>query len=154
MYGLVHATIIFFVTFIGLEDSGIFNPDKGYSTTLWTTSVATFTSLVFAVNINLMTRMRYLTSLHFLSLAICSFGAYVGYMWFTNYVEIGVTQDVILESHYSVLFYFCVFFSVTTCFALDYFKEATKVLLFTSPTDFLRRLVSSKKTINSKENQE
>ena len=144
LYGLLHASIIFFVTFLGLKDSGIFNPNDGYSTTLWTSSVATFTSLVFAVNINLMVRMRYLTYIHILSLLIISFGAYTGYMWFTNYVEIGAVKDAVLESHFSALFYLCIFFSVTTCLTLDYFKESVAVLLFTRPTDYLRRLISSK----------
>ena len=87
--GLVHSAIIFYITFMTYNDSGILNASKGYSTDLWTGSVAAFTALVFTVNLNLIIRMKYLTYLHALSILAVSYLSYLGFMWFTNFVDFG-----------------------------------------------------------------
>ena len=90
--GVLHAAIIFYVTFLAFSDSGVLSSDSGYSTDLWTSSVAAFTALVVTVNLNLIIRMKYITKLHAMSFLIISFGFYLGFMWFTNFVDFGWTQ--------------------------------------------------------------
>ena len=77
------------MTFLAFSDSAILNKSSGYSTDLWTSSVAAFTALVVIVNLNLIIRMRYITKFHALSFLIVSLGFYFGFMWFTNFVDFG-----------------------------------------------------------------
>ena len=87
----MHAAIIFYVTFITFQDSGILNANHGYTTDLWTSSISAFTALVFTVNLNLLIRMKYITFWHGLSFLLISYGFYLTFMWFTNFVAFGWT---------------------------------------------------------------
>ena len=139
---MVHSAIIFYVTFLTFSDSAILNASKGYSTDLWTGSIAAFTSLVFTVNLNLIIRMKYLTYLHALSILVVSYFSYLGFMWFTNFVDFGWTQYSVFEAHNSNVFYLTIALTSGSCFALDYFYESYNVLLKTTPASFLRLIIS------------
>ena len=139
---MVHSAIIFYITFITYGDSGILSPSKGYSTDLWTGSVAAFTSLVFTVNLNLIIRMKYLTYLHAISILVVSYFSYLGFMWFTNFVDFGWTQHSVLTAHESAVYYMTIALTCGTCFILDYFYESYVVLINTSPASFLRLVIN------------
>jgi len=132
-----------------MADSGILNPEQGYSTDLWTSSVATFTALVSTVNFNLLLRMKFTTVYHFLSFLFISVLCYISFMWFTNFFDFGWTQFSVLQAHLSPIFYLSIFCTVGTCFMLDYLNECYWVLIKTSPVSFLRRIVSQKLSISS-----
>lgn len=146
-YGLVHATIIFFIIFFGLKDAAILNPSHGAPTDLWTSSLTTFTALVIVVNLNLVMRIQYFTWWHFAGFAVFSIASYFGFMWFTNYVEFGWTQYSVIECFKSPLFYLAVGFAVATCFIIDLSIKSYLVLIAVKPTSYLRRLIASKKSI-------
>ena len=137
------------MTFITYSDSSILNSSKGYSTDLWTGSVAAFTALVFTVNLNLLIRMKYLTYLHGLSVVLVSYFSYLGFMWFTNFVDFGWTQHSVLEAHRSNVFYLTIALTCGSCFALDYFYDSYQVLLNTSPAAQLRQVISRGSSINN-----
>ena len=86
--------------------------------------------------------MKYITWLHILSFVVASYVSYLGFMWFTNFVNFGWTQYSITEAHRSVLFYLCITLTVTFCLALDFFFETYGVLINMSPISFLRIAIS------------
>ena len=144
LQGLIHAGVIFFVTIIAFEESGILNQDTGYATDLWTSSVAIFTSLIVTVNINLILRMKFMTAWHGLSILLISFGSYQGFMWLTNYIDIGWTYSAVIETHRSNIFYMTFILTVSACFVMDFMMLGTKVLLRTGPASYLRILINHK----------
>jgi hypothetical protein len=149
LQGLVHAAIIFYTVFLSSANSGILNSESGYSTDLWTSSVATFTALVATVNFNLLLRMKFVTMYHMLSFLVVSITCYIGFMWFTNFFDFGWTQFSVLEAHLSPIFYLSIFFTTGFCFLLDYLYECYWVLIKTSPVSFLRRVISQNLSIQS-----
>ena len=150
----MHAAVIFYVTFIGFSDSAILNGKVGYATDLWTSSLTAFTALVIIVNLNLILRMRYITYLHALSFVIVSLGFYLLFMWFTNFVDFGWMQYSVYEAHNSLNFYMTIALTVGICFSLDLAYECYLVLIKTSPTSFLRLLVSKRFTIDTSANKD
>ena len=93
--------------------------------------------------------MTFITYLHGLSILLISFGTYLGFMWTTNYFQLGWTQYAVYEAHSSNLFYLTITLSVSTCFIIDLFYLCCKVLLKTSPASYLRILVSHGVNINN-----
>ena len=104
---------------------------------------------IVTVNLNLIIRMKYITLLHALSFMIMSFGAYLGFMWFTNFVEFGWTHYSIEQVHSSPLFYLTITVTVGASFMLDLFLECASVLLKTSPTSMLRSIIRSRSSIEN-----
>ena len=151
---MAHSALIFYITFVGLSDSAILNGKMGYATDLWTSSLTAFTALVVTVNLNLILRMRYITYMHALSFVIVSFGFYLAFMWFTNFVDFGWMQYSVEEAHKSLNFYMIIALTVGICFSLDFAYECYLVLIKTSPTSYLRLLVNKGFTIDSKKNKE
>jgi magnesium-transporting ATPase (P-type) len=95
-HGLIHSLIIFFFAFMAFSGSGILNSRTGFTTDLWTSSVAAFTALVSTVNFNLLIRMKFITAIHGLSFLIISFVCYIAFMWSSNYLEFGWTKFSVL----------------------------------------------------------
>ena len=129
------------------------NAGEGYSTDLWTSSVCAFTALVVTVNVNLLFRIKYFTKLHLVCFLLCSFSFYIGFMWATNYTQYAWTQHAVYEAHVSLQFYFILAVTIGFCLALDMLLESYKVLIKTSPTDFLRLVVSRKQSIYTPDNK-
>lgn len=98
-----------------------------------------------------MIRMKYLTYLHGLSILVVSYFSYLGFMWFTNYVDFGWTQYSVFEAHNSNVFYLTIALTCTSCFALDYFYESYCVLLQTTPASFLRLIINKGGSINNQQ---
>ena len=138
LMGLIHAAIIFFVTFLSYQYGAVLNAIEGYSSDLWTSSVCAFTALVFTVNINLVVRTQYLTKLHALCFGICSLTAYMSFMWLTNFTEYTWTQYAVEEAHISSIFYLNLTLTVGLCLVLDIALASYSVLLKTTPVSFLR----------------
>ena len=149
LQGLIHAAVIFFVTFIAFQDSAVLSASNGFATDLWTSSVTAFTALVFTVNMSLVIRMKYLTVLHAIAFAIVSIGFYYAFMWFTNFVDFGWTQYSVDQAHQSALFYLCLLITICLCFALDLVYESYLVLIMTSPASLLRLIISQGKSISA-----
>jgi len=89
--GMVHSAIIFFITFLSYQESGVLSAEEGYNTNLWTSSVCTFTALIVTVNLNLVMRMKYMTKLHAIGFIVFSFSAYFTFMWLSNYTALAWT---------------------------------------------------------------
>jgi len=65
----------------------IIQGETGFPPDMWTASVTTFTALIFVVNFNLFTRLKYLTVAHFIAIVLCSLLPYLLYMWLSNYMS-------------------------------------------------------------------
>ena len=152
--GMVHSAIIFFITFLSYQESGVLSAEEGYNTNLWTSSVCTFTALIVTVNLNLMLRMKYMTKLHAIGFIVFSFSAYFTFMWLTNYTALAWTESAVLQAHRSLIFYLIIACTVGICLSTDLFHESYKVLIQTSPHSFLRQLISSKQSIESPTNHQ
>lgn len=83
--GVYDAAIIFFICFQPIDQwtqvSGTGNPYD-----MWSASATTFTALIFVVHFNVFTRMKYITIVHWMSVVGTSIGAYLVYMWISNYL--------------------------------------------------------------------
>lgn len=92
----------------------------------------------------LMVFIRFYTIFNFIAIFLFSLCIYFAYIWITNILSFSHTIYTINILHQSPLFYLTVFFCVGTTFAFDLFFTGLKFNLYTSPTDFLRKIVSRK----------
>ncbi len=89
LIGSAHAAIVYFVPLYTFVDSGIMwgkgvSHNDGKTSDLWTMSLCSFTSIIFAVNIKLLLGSRSLTLIHFFAITITSIGLYFTWMWVSD----------------------------------------------------------------------
>lgn len=90
----------------------------------------------------LMLQMRYWSYWNFIALFPLSVMIYYAFMWIANIVTISHTYETVGEMHFSPHYYLTVFFCVGTCFIVDLSVTSFKFNFLTTPTDFLRTMVS------------
>ena len=90
----------------------------------------------------LMVQMRYFTGYNFLAIFILSMGIYYAFVWACNYLPLSNTYGTILEMHLSPLYYLTIGLCVMLCFAIDLFYRSFYFNILTTPSDFLRLVVS------------
>jgi len=90
----------------------------------------------------LMIQMRYITGYNFLAIFILSMGIYYVFVWMCNYLPLSNTYGTILEMHLSPLYYLTIGLCVMLCFAIDLFYRSFHFNILTTPSDFLRLVVS------------
>ena len=90
----------------------------------------------------LMVQMRYFTKYNFLAIFILSMGIYYAFVWLCNYLPLSNTYGTILEMHLSPLYYLTIGLCVMLCFAIDLFYRSVHFNILTTPSDFLRLVVS------------
>jgi hypothetical protein len=95
----------------------------------------------------LMVQMRYFTSYNFITIFILSIGIYYAFVWVCNYLPATNTYATIVEMHKSPIYYLTIGFCVMLCFAIDLFYRSIYFNILTSPSDFLRFVVSKKLNI-------
>ena len=89
--------------------------------------------------------MRYFTGYSWLAILGLSIGIYYAFMWACNWLTPSNTYATILEMHKSPLYYLTVGLCVMICFAVDLFLTGVSFNILTSPSDYLRSVVSSGK---------
>ena len=116
---------------------------------MWTSSVTAFTALMFVVHFNLITRMKYITWVHIVSICLCSILPYLIYMWLSNWIspDISNTQFAVSEAHASPMFYLRIACCIGATFFRDYAVECWNVCITQNPADFLLSIIKSKKSI-------
>lgn len=90
-----------------------------------------------------MVQMRYFTWYSWLAILGLSIGIYYAFMWACNWLSPSKTYATILEMHKSPLYYLTVGLCVMICFAVDLFLKGVSFNILTSPSDYLRSVVSS-----------
>jgi hypothetical protein len=90
-----------------------------------------------------MVQMRYFTGYSWLSILALSIGIYYAFMWACNWLSPSNTYATILEMHMSPLYYLTVGLCIMICFSVDLFLKGVSFNILTSPSDYLRSVVSS-----------
>ena len=83
--GVFHGFFLFYISYAAFIEMPILNID-GFSGDLWIFSIVLFTLVVFLANIQLAISIRYWYLLTILAFLIPTFGAYVSYMWISNFI--------------------------------------------------------------------
>ena len=94
-----------------------------------------------------MMQMRYYSYWNFIAIFLLSVGIYYAFVWIANIVWFSNTYVTVYQMHSSPLFYLTVFLIVGTLFVVDLFVTSFRFNFMTTPTDFLRTMVSQKKNI-------
>lgn len=86
--------------------------------------------------------MRFYSVWNFVAIFVLSLGIYYAFIWIANLVTISWTYMTIGELHLTHLYYLTVFLCAGFAFFTDYFVTSFKFNFLTTPTDFLRTIVS------------
>ena len=95
------------------------------------------------MNFKLMVQMRYFTGYSWLAILGLSIGIYYAFMWACNWLSPSNTYATILEMHKSPLYYLIIGLCVMGCFGVDLFFTGVDFNILTSPSDFLRQVISN-----------
>lgn len=156
LLGCFHAAIIYFVPLYTFVDSGIMwgnHDNDGKTGDLWTMSLCSYTSIIFVVNLKLLLGSRSLTLVHFIAISVTSIGLYFLWMWVSDNVVYQV-QNTVSDSHKSPLFYLSMICAVGGCFIGDFFVKALNFVIWPSPSEYLRYLVSNRLSVDEPEHRD
>ena len=135
--GMLHGFFLFYLSYAVCLDLPILNED-GFSDDFWMFSIVLFTLVVLIANIQLAISIRYWYLLTFLAFLIPTFGAYVAYMWISNFIiqfPLAFTVSMLFRSSqfYLLVILVCaIIFIVELCLEIkkiekeilvEYFKE-------------------------------
>jgi hypothetical protein len=97
--------------------------------------------------------MRYYTIVNFIAIFVLSLGIYYAFMWIVNGLTFSKTYASITLIHESPLYFLTIFLCVGLTFVVDLFLKGIEFNMTTSPSDFLRKVVSRKEDIQLKEDE-
>lgn len=117
---------------------------SGQNSDYWSFSIASFTSVVFVVTLKLMVSMRYFTTANFVAIFGLSLGIYYAFMWVLGDMTFSSTYASITLINESPQYFLTIFLCVGITFAVDIFLKVIEFEWFTTPSDFLRKIVSRK----------
>ena len=120
-YGIFHACIVFFVPIV-VFDRVILTSD-GHNEHFWLVSISTFTSLIFIVNIKLYTISRFFAWINVIGFVVFSIGLYLIVQWLSNYLEMFLTVDSIMQAYKTPVYYFTVLTCILLASVFDHFIE-------------------------------
>src|SRR5688500_11553096 len=86
--------------------------------------------------------VRYFTYVNFICIFGLSLGVYYAFMWIANSVTFFNTYSSMFLIHKSPLYFLTIFLCVGLTFVVDLFLAGIKFNIYTSPADFLRKIVS------------
>lgn len=95
--------------------------------------------------------MRYFTYVNFICILGLSLGVYYAFMWIVNGLSFSKTYASITLIHESPLYFLTIFLCVGLTFAVDLFLKGIEFNVNTSPSDYLRYLVSNKMNVDEHE---
>jgi len=147
LLGCFHTLVIYYVPVYSYMNSGVLLGYSGHNIDIWSLSLCMFTSLVLVVNFKIMVVTRYHTGFNFFAVFIASILLYIMFMWFTNFWEVSKLHLAVLIAHQSPLFYLTIGLCVTICLVVDVAMEAAGVLIWTTPSQFVRTMIAEKKTM-------
>ena len=118
--GILHGLIIFFLNYSIFIELPILN-SNGDSDDLWLFSLCLFTCVVFIANLQIALLIKNWYVLTFIAFLIPTFGAYISYMWISEYIisfQVAFTISVLFNSH---IFYYSVFLVTSVIFMIEYY---------------------------------
>jgi hypothetical protein len=117
MQGMIHAILIFCVTYYAMPFTGL--NAQGHTSDMWYFSITMYTSVILIVDIKLAAYTRYWTILSGLALVITSIGFYFAYIWIADAVSSFQVYQTATSMFSSQQFYLSVILTVGFVFILD-----------------------------------
>lgn len=94
--------------------------------------------------------MRYFTGYSWLAILVLSVGIYYAFMWACNWLSPSKTYATIIEMHMSPLYYLTCGLCIMICFSIDLFFKGVSFNILTSPSDYLREIISNGSDLSEK----
>lgn len=97
--------------------------------------------------------IRYYTVFNFIAIFALSLGIYYAFMWVAGNMTFFKTYASIAQIHDTPLYFLTIFLCVGLTFSVDLFLTGIKYNIYTSPSDFLRTIVSRKLKVEDHEEE-